>query len=364
MVPTVMDYSLALRISSVFILFFASLAGIIIPSLLSGGSSSQTNESHRKMCESDAFRITRTFAAGIMLAVGVIHLLADGVAKLAAVSLEYPPLGYTLATVGALLVLAFEQVAVMLIGSVKEDGDSAKSIAVTEKNVEADFGTGPVDIEVLETLGHESTSTSDHNHAIKMIAATDSLNVIVKAYMMEISIAIHSVIIGIALGGLVGKDEITTLIGFIIAICFHQFFEGVGLGTVIESARLQLGTTKIIIFILLFALTVPAGIVIGIVTSGDELPPAIDTTTGDLIPGIADLNIAQEYTLGCLNSIAAGTKEIGLECTKFIFCIIHKYLDKFCYSVGADRAILLINLFIDICLLIISNRYVDLRGFC
>ena len=352
-----MDYSLALRISSVFILFFASLAGIIIPSLLSGGSSSQTNESHRKMCESDAFRITRTFAAGIMLAVGVIHLLADGVAKLAAVSLEYPPLGYTLATVGALLVLAFEQVAVVLIGGVKVDSNSAKSIAVTEKNIEAD-------IEVLETLGHESSSTSDHNHAIKIIAASDSLNVIVKAYMMEISIAIHSVIIGIALGGLVGKDEITTLIGFIVAICFHQFFEGVGLGTVIESARLQLGTTKIIIFILLFALTVPAGIVIGIVTSGDELPPAIDTTTGDLIPGIADLNIAQEYTLGCLNSIAAGTKEIGLECTKFIFCNIHKYLDKFCYSVGADRAILLINLFIDICLLIISNRYVDLRGFC
>ena len=352
-----MDYSLALRISSVFILFFASLAGIIIPSLLSGGSSSQTNESHRKMCESDAFRITRTFAAGIMLAVGVIHLLADGVAKLAAVSLEYPPLGYTLATVGALLVLAFEQVAVVLIGGVKVDSNSAKSIAVTEKNIEAD-------IEVLETLGHESSSTSDHNHAIKIIAASDSLNVIVKAYMMEISIAIHSVIIGIALGGLVGKDEITTLIGFIVAICFHQFFEGVGLGTVIESARLQLGTTKIIIFILLFALTVPAGIVIGIVTSGDELPPAIDTTTGDLIPGIADLNIAQEYTLGCLNSIAAGTKEIGLECTKFIFCIVHKYLDKFCYSVGADRAILLINLFIDICLLIISNRYVDLRGFC
>ena len=310
MVPTVMDYSLTLRISSIFILFVASLAGIVIPSLLSGGSGSQTNESHRKMCESDAFRITRTFAAGIMLAVGMIHLLADGVTKLSAVSLDYPPLGYTLATVGAIIVLGFEQVAVMMIGSDKDDSNSVKSIAVAEKNIEADFGMGPVDLEELEERGKENSNTSDHYQAIKMIAATDSLNVIVKAYMMEISIAIHSVIIGIAIGASVGTAELKTLRGLIIAICFHQFFEGLGLGTVIESARLQLGMQKIILFVLTFALTVPIGIVIGIVTSGDESASIIDPTTGEVIPGTADVNIGQEYTLGCLNSIAAGTNEI------------------------------------------------------
>ena len=307
--PTVMDYSLVLRISSIFILFVASLAGIIIPPLLSGGTGPQTNESHRKMCDSDAFRITRTFAAGIMLSVGLIHLLYDGVSRLVLVNTKYPALGYTLATVGAILVLGFEQVAVMIIGSIKVDSNSAKSIAVHEKNVETS-------VEVLETHAEENSSTSDHDHnhnhdhAIMMIADTDSLNVIVKAYMMEISIAIHSVIIGVALGGSVGKAELTTLIGLIIAICFHQFFEGLGLGIVIERARLQLGRKKMIIFALTFALTVPAGVVIGIVTSGDEPAPTIDKTTGKIIPGTVDVNIGQEYTLGSLNAIAAGTKKV------------------------------------------------------
>ena len=307
MVPTIMDYSLVLRISSIFILFVASLAGIIIPPLLSGGSGPQTNESHRKMCDSDAFRITRTFAAGIMLSVGLIHLLYDGVSRLVLVNTKYPALGYTLATVGAILVLGFEQVAVMIIGSIKVDSNSAKSIAVHEKNVE----TG---VEVLETHAEENSNTSDHNHnhdhAIMMIADTDSLNVIVKAYMMEISIAVHSVIIGVALGGSVGKAELTTLIGLIIAICFHQFFEGLGLGIVIERARLQLGRKKMIIFALTFALTVPAGVVIGILTSGDEPAPTIDKTTGKAIPGTVDVNIGQEYTLGSLNAIAAGTRKV------------------------------------------------------
>ena len=303
--PTVMDYSLALRISSVFILFVASLFGILIPLLFSTGSGPRTNESHRKMCESDAFRITRTFAAGIMLGVGFIHLLADGVSKLADVNTEYPALGYTLATVGAMIVLGFEQVAVMMIGSVNVDSNDAKSLSDAEKNIEAAFGTGPGELEVLETHAHNNSSSCDHNHAIKMIAGADSFKVIVKAYMMEISVAIHSVIIGIALGSTIGEAGLESLIGLLIAICFHQFFEGVGLGTVIEGARLQLGMKKIIVFALTFALTVPIGVMIGILISGDETAPTFDDA-GAEIP--AAVNLGQEYTLGCLNSIAAGKK--------------------------------------------------------
>ena len=138
-----------------------------------------------------------------------------------------------------------------------------------------------------------------------MIAGADSFKVIVKAYMMEISVAIHSVIIGIALGSTIGEAGLESLIGLLIAICFHQFFEGVGLGTVIEGARLQLGMKKIIVFALTFALTVPIGVMIGILISGDETAPTFDDT-GAEIP--AAVNLGQEYTLGCLNSIAAGKK--------------------------------------------------------
>ena len=305
-----MDYSLALRISSIFILFVASLVGILIPLVFSAGSGPRTNESHRKMCESDAFRITRTFAAGIMIGVGFIHLLADGVSTLAEVSPEYPALGYTLATVGAMIVLGFEQIAVMLIGSVDVGSNNLKSSGDAEGNIEADFGTGPGESKMLKMRDARNYHSCNHNHAIKMAAGADSLNVIVKAYMMEISVAIHSVIIGITIGSMAGPEELSALRSFILAICFHQFFEGIGLGTVIESARIEMGMSKIIIFALTFALTVPIGIMIGILITGDAALSTVAETTGTVIP--VEVNVLQEYTLGCLNSIAAGNDEILL----------------------------------------------------
>lgn len=288
MASITMDYSLQLRIASIFILFCASLLGVVLPLYFSSSDSSgeETAASHKSMAESDGFRITRTFAAGVMLGVGFIHLLNDGVDKLTSVSLDYPSLGFTLATVGAMIVLGFEQIAVMLIGRV-----DVGSIKLSElKHVEAGRGTD----NELEVLGSDTIRGScDHNHAIDMIAGSDSFSVIVKAYMMEISVAIHSVIIGIALGSLGGPDNIQSLQALLIAICFHQFFEGLGLGTVIKAASLQLGMKKIIIFAVTFALTVPIGVMVGIVVTDDQA----------LIDGPTD---SQLYTTGCLNSIAAG----------------------------------------------------------
>ena len=308
MVPAItllMTYSLKLRIASIFILFFASILGVVLPLFFSAGTDTQTNESHRKMFESDAFRIMRTFAAGVMLGVGFIHLLADGASTLSAVIDSYPALGYTLATVGTMIVLGFEQVAVMLIGSVRVivDGDGAKSPLDADKNIES-----APELEVVDVHSRQNPGSCDHNHAIRMIAGTDSLNVIIKAYMMEISVAIHSIIIGIALGSLGKEEELESLRALLIAICFHQFFEGIGLGTVIESARLHLGTAKILIFAITFAFTVPIGVMIGILITQDEV-----VATGDDATAIAepDVNFRQEVALGCLNSIAAGDDEIS-----------------------------------------------------
>ena len=71
-----------------------------------------------------------------------------------------------------------------------------------------------------------------------------------------------------------------------------------------------MGMSKIIIFALTFALTVPIGIIIGILITSHIGVSTIDETTGTVIP--VKVNIPQEYTLGCLNSIAAGNDEILL----------------------------------------------------
>jgi zinc transporter 1/2/3 len=47
---------------------------------------------------------------------------------------------------------------------------------------------------------------------------------------LEISVAVHSIIIGIALGSAAGAEELPSMEAYLIAICFHQFFEGMALG--------------------------------------------------------------------------------------------------------------------------------------
>lgn len=293
---TYMDASMQLRIASVFIFLAVSSLGVVLPLFYASRTRGEdTHENRLKLSESDNFRIIRSFAAGVMLGVGFIHLLADGVSKLADVSLEYPALGFTLATVGAMVVLGFEQIAVMLIGRIDTVSVARDSINSKQHKHTGDFGTDPrLVLEIMETEQNEAVSKScDHNHALNMIAGSDSFAVITKAYMMEIAVAIHSVIIGITVGSLAGPDDLPSLRALIIAICFHQFFEGLGLGTIFEAARIDLGLKKIVIFALTFALTVPVGVAIGMAVASFQ--SAEDGPT-----------VTQEYTTGCLNSISGG----------------------------------------------------------
>jgi zinc transporter 1/2/3 len=77
--------------------------------------------------------------------------------------------------------------------------------------------------------------------------------------VLEFGIGIHSVLIGIALG--IATDEFVPLL---IAICFHQFFEGLALSAVMLSIAYKRAWTAIA-FLVGYVLSTPIGIVIGII---------------------------------------------------------------------------------------------------
>lgn len=78
--------------------------------------------------------------------------------------------------------------------------------------------------------------------------------------MMEIGCVFHSVLIGVGVGVLVdGRKEVTALV---IALSFHQFLEGVSLGSVVNVAGFA--KLKGLSMVLLYSLTTPIGIAIGI----------------------------------------------------------------------------------------------------
>ncbi|KAG4087555.1 Zip-domain-containing protein [Neocallimastix lanati (nom. inval.)] len=78
-------------------------------------------------------------------------------------------------------------------------------------------------------------------------------------YLLEIGISFHSVLIGIAFG-----LESHGLVVLMIALMFHQFFEGVSLSSVfIEAHFKHIGS--IIFMIILYSCTMPFGGVIGLI---------------------------------------------------------------------------------------------------
>lgn len=147
----------------------------------------------------------------------------------------------------------------------------------------------------LEVVGHhESEHHHDHAHAhtMLMITDTDSYKAIVKSIVLEVSIAIHSIIIGISFGGLTVNHLIQIKVLF-AALTFHQFFEGISLGTAISESNLKFRT--VCIFGFFFALTWCVGAIIGInIASDNQNQDDGYISQGDIIQS-------------CFNGVAAGS---------------------------------------------------------
>ena len=148
---------------------------------------------------------------------------------------------------------------------------------------------------------HDGCATYDpvkcHEHDLDLMKALmkpgDRLRDFVVVYALELSIAIHSIIIGVDIGLLSQKGDLVTLVTLIIAISFHQYIEGFSLGVAIIDASKHIASAggvallssnmKILMFVLIFAVTVPIGILIGILTASAE-----ETDAGVYAKGIAN----------------------------------------------------------------------------
>jgi zinc transporter 1/2/3 len=110
----------------------------------------------------------------------------------------------------------------------------------------------PVSI-ILPGHSHGAHAGDPHAHG-----DVSRLETVVSALTTEFSLALHSVLVGIAVG-IVPNEELSVLI---VALSFHQFFEGITLGARLDAAQLSLRT--LLLGALIFALAAPLGIAIGI----------------------------------------------------------------------------------------------------
>ncbi|XP_058754039.1 zinc transporter 8-like [Vicia villosa] len=206
--------------------------------------------------EKDIFFVIKAFAAGVILSTAFIHVLPDAFENLTSPCLKEHPWGDFPFTGFVAMCTAMGTLMVETYATSYFQNQSSKK---TPKQVEND-----TDVEKdAEHEGRVHVHThASHGHAhghVSLDTSSELLRHRVISQVLELGIIVHSVIIGISLGASESPKTIRPLVG---ALTFHQFFEGMGLGSCITQANFK--NLSIMVMGLFFALTTPIGIGIGI----------------------------------------------------------------------------------------------------
>ncbi|CAJ2650338.1 fe(2+) transport protein 1-like [Trifolium pratense] len=254
------EKALPLKIISIFAILVTSMIGVSLP-LVSRSIPSLSPER-------DLFVIVKCFAAGIILGTGFMHVLPDSYDMLRSDCLEEKP-WHEFPFSG--LVAMFSAVITMMVDSLATSYYSGKSKGGVIIPHGGDQEMGDVNV------GH---SHGGHHHMhgeikIEESAASQLLRYRVVAMVLELGIVVHSVVIGLSMGA---SNNTCSLKGLAAALCFHQMFEGMGLGGCILQAEYKFVKKAIMVFF--FSVTTPLGIALGIAMSSsykENSPKALIT---------------------------------------------------------------------------------------
>ncbi|PWA33970.1 Zinc/iron permease [Artemisia annua] len=171
--------------------------------------------------EKDGFFVVKAFAAGVILATGFIHILPDAFENLTSPCLKKHPWGdfpFTgfVAMVATILTLLFET-----SSAAYQQRSQSRKTATDEENSHT-RQTGHVAAHTHATHGHAHGSLTQGEGGLSQV---DRYRIVSK--VLELGIIVHSVIIGLSLGA---SESPKTIKPLVVALTFHQFFEGIGLG--------------------------------------------------------------------------------------------------------------------------------------
>ncbi|XP_021912231.1 zinc transporter 1-like [Carica papaya] len=244
--------ALAYKLGSIAIILVAGGIGVSIP-LLGKKMIPTLNP------ENDIFFMVKAFAAGVILATAFIHILPDAFENLTSSCLgdhpwrSFPFTGF-FAMVSAIGTLMIDSLATGYYRRQHLKKPKQVSVAdVDEERMNIDEQTGAGHVHGHGHGHHESVSPSQELGLPEVIRRR------IVSQVLEVGIVVHSVIIGVSLGASVRSDTIRPLM---VALSFHQFFEGMGLGGCISQAKFKSRSTAIMA--IFFSLTTPVGIAIGI----------------------------------------------------------------------------------------------------
>ncbi|KXH28872.1 ZIP zinc/iron transporter [Colletotrichum simmondsii] len=288
-----------LRIASIFIIMVASMLGGFLPIFLA-----RTTRMHvPKM----TFFIFKYVGTGVIIATAWMHLLAPGVEALHNECLE-PMLGsydwaFAIGLMTVMVMFLIEMIASNVASSAfgshdhelgqsnsmatktKDIGtDGTSATEVCPHDVDTERGAGFVDPKKVPGLPDDVSyppGGRDHLGHARDHKEGDSHNglagQLIAIFILEFGVVFHSIFIGLVLAT---SDELVVLL---IVLTFHQFFEGLGLGSRLATATWPShGRWWPHILAIIYGLSTPIAIAVGIAAQ----PNSAKTQT--LVNGIFD----------------------------------------------------------------------------
>ncbi|OAY71086.1 Fe(2+) transport protein 1 [Ananas comosus] len=231
------DSAAALRLKVVAIasILAASVVGVCLPLV------SRSVPALRP--DRDLFVLVKAFASGVILATGYMHVLPDSFDDLRSPCLPDEPWAkFPFTTFIAMLAAVVTLMIDSLMLSCYKIGNGGHGTAEIALQ-------GAREISVIGKDGVEIESERLRRNRII-------------AQVLEMGIVVHSVVIGLSMGA---SQNPCTIRPLVAALCFHQMFEGMGLGGCILQAEYGMKMRAILVFF--FATTTPFGIVLGIAVS-------------------------------------------------------------------------------------------------
>ncbi|XP_073144332.1 fe(2+) transport protein 1-like [Henckelia pumila] len=259
--------ALTLKIIAIACILLTSMIGVCLPLVTRSVAALSPQRS--------LFVIVKSFASGIILATGFMHVLPDSFDMLTSTCLDddpwhkFPFTGFV-AMLSAIVTLMVDSLTTSFYSKKQSPGvvlpESAGGAAAGDQEMGAVAASG----------GHSHFHGHGHHHGSKLeLEGTQLLRYRVIAMVLEIGIIVHSVVIGLSLGA---SNNTCTIKGLVAALCFHQLFEGMGLGGCILQAEFKLIKKAAMAFF--FSVTTPFGIALGIALSTtyrDDSPRALIT---------------------------------------------------------------------------------------
>ncbi|KAK9052142.1 hypothetical protein SSX86_028770 [Deinandra increscens subsp. villosa] len=239
--------ALPLKIIGIAAILITSLIGVCLPLI--------TRSIPALHPDRNLFVIVKAFASGIILATGFMHVLPDSFDMLRSSCLpaDSPWQKFPFAGFVAMLSAIFT----LMVDSM------ATSLYTRKNNAIVDADGGELGEEQAVINGTGGVHVHGHHHGpLKGAIGEQLLRYRVVAMVLELGIVVHSIVIGLGVGA---SNDVCTIKPLVAALCFHQMFEGMGLGGCILQAKYK--TLKKTIMVFFFSITTPFGIALGIALS-------------------------------------------------------------------------------------------------